>query len=147
MATIKKTMFVCLTLLVGMTLLGCGAMQQVVDSSDPESDQLLESFLDALLAGDADAAFMLMLPEHMERADFDASWATLLADWGKSPGYTYQKMRVNISISTNGKKVDNVYIVSREGEPDYIASLSRAETGGRSGISYFSVEIFLVSFE
>jgi len=146
MSILKKALSICLILVAVVGLFGCSMMQQAVDSSDPASDQLLTAFLDSLCANDADAAFELMLPGHMERADFDTHWAILLDDWGKHPDYSYQKIRVNISLSTDGKKVDNVYIVSRESEPDYIVSLSRAETGGQAGITYISIEILLATF-
>jgi len=137
---------VCVVLLIGMGLFGCSVMQKAVDNSDPASDQLLTSFFDALNANDADAAYQLLFPGSMERADFDADWTVLTRDWKYSSNYTYQKQSVRTTISTSGKSVDNVYLVSREDRPDYIVSFSRAEKGGQSGITFIAVQIYLVSF-
>lgn len=146
MTTVKKMLCVCLVLFAAMGLFGCGMLQQAVDNSDPESDQLLTSFFDALSSSDADAAFQLMFPGSVERADFDARWAVLTEDWGSSSDYIYQKMSVRTTISTDGKSVDNVYVLKRENLPDYAVSLSRAEKGGHTGITNLSIQILLVSF-
>ena len=82
----------------------------------------------------------------MDRSDFDESWTVLARDWKYSSDYRYQRQSVRTNISTSGKSVDNVYIVSREDCPDYIVSLSRAEKDGQSGITFIAIEIYLVSF-
>lgn len=146
MTTVKKILCISLVLVTAMGLFGCGMVRQAVDNSDPTSDQLLTAFFDAMNANDADAAYQLLFPGIMERADFDAKWTMLTRDWRLSSDYTYQKQSVRTSISTSGKSVDNVYIISRENEPDYIVSLSRAEKDGQSGITFIAVQIYLVSF-
>jgi len=146
MTTVKKMLCVCLVLLIGTGLFGCSMVRQAVDDSDPESNQLLTAFFDALNANDADAAYQLLFPGSMDRASFDESWTVLARDWKYSSDYTYHKQNVRTTISTSGKSVDNVYIVSREDCPDYIVSLSRAEKDGQSGITFIAIEIYLVSF-
>ena len=146
MTTVKKCLCICLGVLIGTGLFGCGMVQQAVDDSDPESNRLLTAFLDALNANDADAAYQLLFPGIMDRSDFDESWTVLARDWKYSSDYTYQRQSVRTNISTSGKSVDNVYIVSREDCPDYIVSLSRAEKDGQSGITFIAIEIYLVSF-
>jgi len=146
MKTFQKTMLIGLVLIALTGLFGCSMVQQVVDNADPESDRLLTSFLDALGENDSDAAYQLMFPESMEQADFQDQWTILTSDWGSSRDYTFQKMSVRTSISTDRKAVSNVYIVSRENQPDYVVSLARVETGGKSGITNLSIEILLATF-
>jgi hypothetical protein len=146
MTILKKTLSLCLVLIVVVGLFGCGMMQQAVDSADPESDQLLTAFLDALGSNDANAAYQLMFPGSVDQSDFDDHWAVLTRDWGMSVDYTFQKVNVKTTISTGGKYVDNVYIVKRPNRYDYVINLSRAESGGQSGITYMAIEILLATF-
>lgn len=146
MTILRKTLSVCLVLAAVMGLFGCSMMQQAVDSADPESDQLLTAFLDALGSNDANAAYQLMFPGSVDQSDFDDHWAVLTRDWGMSVDYTFQKVNVKTTISTGGKSVDNVYIVKRPNRYDYVINLSRAESGGQSGITYMAIEILLATF-
>lgn len=146
MTTVKRMLCVCLVLFIGTGLFGCGMVQKAVDHSDPTSDQLLTAFFDALNANDADAAYQLLYPESMKLEDFDADWTVLTRDWKSSSDYTFKKQSVRTTISTSGKSVDNVYLVSREDYPDYIVSFSRAEKDGQSGITFVAIQIYLVSF-
>ena len=84
MTILRKTLSVCLVLAAVMGLFGCSMMQQAVESADPESDQLLTAFLDALGSNDSETAYQLMFPGSVDQSDFNDHWAVLAGDWGMS---------------------------------------------------------------